>query len=54
MRAYRCIGSLMSWRCPCDVVAITVMGRPTLILGSVKAANDLLDAKGRHYLLCPV
>ena len=29
-----------------DVVAITAMGQPTLILGSVKAANDLLDAKG--------
>ena len=30
-----------------DVVAITAMGQPTLILGSVKAANDLLDAKGK-------
>ncbi|KAI1789418.1 cytochrome P450 [Ganoderma leucocontextum] len=31
-----------------DVVAITVMGQPTLILGSAQVANDLLDAKGRH------
>ncbi|KAM5541771.1 hypothetical protein V8D89_004500 [Ganoderma adspersum] len=32
-----------------DVVAITVMGQPTLILGSAKAANDLLDARGAIY-----
>uniref|UniRef100_A0A5K1K2P8 Cell surface hydrophobicity-associated protein n=1 Tax=Ganoderma boninense TaxID=34458 RepID=A0A5K1K2P8_9APHY len=32
-----------------DVVGITVMGQPTLILGSAKAANDLLDARGAIY-----
>ncbi|TBU29405.1 cytochrome P450 [Dichomitus squalens] len=32
-----------------DIVAITVMGTPTLIVGSFKAANDLLDAKGTIY-----
>ena len=33
-----------------DVVGITVIGQPTLILGSAKAANDLLDARGEHLL----
>ena len=37
-------------RGPGDVVSTTVMGQPTLILGSVRAANDLLDAKGA----CPL
>ncbi|KAI0336626.1 cytochrome P450 [Cubamyces sp. BRFM 1775] len=32
-----------------DIVSTTVMGQPTLILGSVRAANDLLDAKGSIY-----
>ncbi|PIL27798.1 cytochrome P450 [Ganoderma sinense ZZ0214-1] len=32
-----------------DIVAITAMGQPTLILGSAKAASDLLDAKGAIY-----
>lgn len=30
-----------------DVVRITVTGQPFIILGSVQAANDLLDARGR-------
>src|ERR1700691_4761855 len=29
-----------------DVVHITIMGQPTVILGSIKAASDLLDARG--------
>ncbi|KZP12803.1 cytochrome P450 [Athelia psychrophila] len=29
-----------------DVVRITVMGQPAVILGSFKAANDLLDSRG--------
>ncbi|KAI0824885.1 cytochrome P450 [Trametes gibbosa] len=32
-----------------DVVSTTAMGRPTLILGSVRAANDLLDSEGAIY-----
>ncbi|KAI0777348.1 cytochrome P450 [Trametes elegans] len=32
-----------------DVVSATVMGQPTLILGSVRAANDLLDSRGTIY-----
>ncbi|OSD02652.1 cytochrome P450 [Trametes coccinea BRFM310] len=32
-----------------DVVSTTVMGQPTLILGSVRAATDLLDARGSIY-----
>ncbi|KAI0371374.1 cytochrome P450 [Pilatotrama ljubarskyi] len=32
-----------------DVVSTTVMGQPTLILGSVRAANDLLDNRGAIY-----
>ena len=29
-----------------DIVGITVMGTPNLILGSFKAASELLDARG--------
>ena len=29
-----------------DGVHITVMGQPAVILGSIKAASDLLDARG--------
>lgn len=32
-----------------DVVRLTVMGQPTLILGSYKAASDLLDTKGTYH-----
>ncbi|KAI0674628.1 cytochrome P450 [Trametes maxima] len=32
-----------------DVVGTTVLGQHTLILGSVRAANDLLDTKGAIY-----
>ncbi|EIW51642.1 cytochrome P450 [Trametes versicolor FP-101664 SS1] len=32
-----------------DVVSTTVMGQPTLILGSFRAASDLLDTKGAIY-----
>ena len=32
-----------------DVVHITVMGQPAVILGSIKAASDLLDARGTIY-----
>ncbi|KAI0701989.1 cytochrome P450 [Cytidiella melzeri] len=32
-----------------DVVQVTIMGQPTLILGSVKAASELLDHKGLIY-----
>ncbi|KAH9849043.1 cytochrome P450 [Lenzites betulinus] len=32
-----------------DVVSTTVMGQPTLILGSFRAASDLLDSKGAIY-----
>lgn len=34
---------------PGDVVRITVMGQPAVILGSFKAANDLLDSRGTRY-----
>ncbi|KAH8101934.1 cytochrome P450 [Cristinia sonorae] len=36
------------------VVRITVMGRPTVILGSFQAAKDLLDARGTTYSNRPV
>ena len=32
-----------------DMVGVTVLGQPTLILGSFKAASDLLDTKGTHH-----
>ncbi|RPD55525.1 cytochrome P450 [Lentinus tigrinus ALCF2SS1-7] len=32
-----------------DLVGVTVMGQPTLILGSYKSASDLLDTKGSIY-----
>ncbi|EMD34724.1 hypothetical protein CERSUDRAFT_116918 [Gelatoporia subvermispora B] len=32
-----------------DVVGITVMGQPTVILGSVQAASDLLEGRGNIY-----
>ncbi|KAI0747137.1 cytochrome P450 [Daedaleopsis nitida] len=32
-----------------DVVGTSVMGQPTLILGSYRAANDLLDTRGAIY-----
>ncbi|KAI0634749.1 cytochrome P450 [Trametes polyzona] len=32
-----------------DVVSTTVMGRPMLVLGSYRAASDLLDTKGNIY-----
>ncbi|KAH9930522.1 cytochrome P450 [Epithele typhae] len=38
------------WTCRYgDVVGVTVMGQPTLVLGSFRAANDLLDARGAIY-----
>lgn len=36
-----------------DIVHITVMGQPAVILGSLKAAIDLLDVRGTiHYIFC--
>ena len=32
---------------PGDIVYITTMGQPTVILGSASLASDLLDARGR-------
>ena len=34
-----------------DVVQITVMGQPAVILSSLKAASDLLDARGTIRLI---
>ena len=32
--------------CTGDIVGITVMGQPTVILGSAQVASELLDARG--------
>ena len=32
-----------------DIVQVNVMGQPTVILGSIEAASELLDQRGVNY-----